>query len=532
MTSEPLLHMVAATIATYAIHSTLLLLCAWGLDRFLVRHAAVRERLWKWGAMVPLLSTVCVLCWTSATPVWEWRLADVNVAPLMAEDARELMETPIAAESSRVPPMEPRFPAAFDSFELQPVDDAATASLDSQREPNATDGHWSMQIVPVQELLDRDIASSVPHDSGIATIGRSTEDMTSESVAACIDGVERRKADGGDDFGLAITGLIPSPPDSIEVSFLCVAIVATAASLALVGLMRLLLTSIAIRRLVKRGHVLGSGRSVELLSQLLTDRRVTRKVRLLCGDSFSEPAATGILHWTIVLPNGLSSELTDAELSALLCHELGHHVRRDIVWLLIGRMLTAAMPWQFLNRIAICKWQQAAEMECDEWTASSSIQPIILAGLLARVAEWKTDSSLQIGLSATAPPLSRRIEALLNRSTESKPRSQLQRIAMTIAMGSALLGISIFGPRLTWASTMPGSEAGLPREFDSLASPNQDEQMAALRSEFRALSSDLKLALELLADVESDPLIEETVQRITNQLEQIENNIHQKGFEQ
>lgn len=532
MTSESLLHIVAAAIATYAIHSTLLLLCAWGLDRFLVRHAAVRERLWKWGAIVPLLSTVCVLFWTNATPVWEWRLAHANAAPSIAEDARGLMETPIAVEFSRVRPVEPGFPAAFDSIELQPVADDATAALDAHVERNATDGPWSMQIVPVQELFDRNIASSVPHDSGIAAIGRSAKDMTSEYVAADIDSVERRKAGGGDDFGLAITGLIPPPPESIGFSLLSVAIVVIAASLAVVGLMRLLLTSIAVRRLVKSGHLLGSGRPVELLSQLLADRHVTRKVRLLRGDSFSEPAATGILHWTIVLPNGLSSELTDDELSALLCHELGHFVRGDIVWLLIGRLLTAAMPWQFLNRVAICRWQQAAEMECDEWTASASIQPVILAQLLARVAEWKTGSGLQIGLSATAPPLSRRIEALLNRTAESKPRSQVQRIAMTMAMGCALLGISIFGPRLTWASSVPGSEAGLSREFDSLASSNPSEQLAALQSEFRALSVDLKLAIELLADVESDPQIEETVRRMTNQLNQLENNIHQKGLEQ
>ena len=81
-------------------------------------------------------------------------------------------------------------------------------------------------------------------------------------------------------------------------------------------------------------------------------------------------------------------ELDDAQLSAVLAHELAHVARRDPTWSTIVRMLVAVAWMQPLNRLARREGLVAAEEACDDWALTRTGERRSLASSIARVATW------------------------------------------------------------------------------------------------------------------------------------------------
>lgn len=548
MNSDFILQALASVIATYAIHSTLLLLSAWVLSQLFAKNAAVRERLWKWSTVIPLFSTGFVLCWTQSQPIWEWRpgispnRVVAAVEPDLNADKSAHVKVPSATDEANEF-VEPIAVTEFDNNDdrLLPGETFESVNPTSPREPGTqepavSDGEpeqdWAVQIVPGK-------ATATPRSLPI----NSQSDVADSEAPPAITVADNQPAvttvggTVGDPSTTPERAALPVTKQAAQgrvVSVACLLIAVIAASLAVFGITRFVISQIRITRILGRSQTITDGQAAKLLKQLLIRGNIKQPVRLLSSDDVSEPAATGVLRWTIVLPGGLPSRLSDSELSALLCHELGHLVRRDTFWLLLGRLISALLPWQLLNFVAIQKWQQSAEMECDEWALSSNVEALTLARVLTNVAAWKTGNRLSVGLPATAPPLSLRVEALLNRSNGGQQnRSGLQKLLFATMLVGTLCGVSVFGPCMIWASSEKIESLDSP--LDNLP-PRQTlaelEELSELRSEFQALSADLRLALDLLAEQETDPGIDSTIDKITNRLEQIEAHIHQEGFEQ
>ena len=123
---------------------------------------------------------------------------------------------------------------------------------------------------------------------------------------------------------------------------------------------------------------------------------IRRRVRLLKSDSFEEPVAYGLFRWTIVVPAQVEKRLNRNELSALFSHELAHLTRGDIVWLIMGRVLTTCFAFQPLNFLARRQWQLHAQFQCDDWAVERSVDRLTLARSLTLVAaEGKSESILR-----------------------------------------------------------------------------------------------------------------------------------------
>jgi bla regulator protein blaR1 len=65
------------------------------------------------------------------------------------------------------------------------------------------------------------------------------------------------------------------------------------------------------------------GREVDAL------RSLGSNARLALSPQWMEPAVVGVLRPVLVLPSGIASKLSDAQLHAILAHELSHLRRRD-----------------------------------------------------------------------------------------------------------------------------------------------------------------------------------------------------------
>ena len=233
-------------------------------------------------------------------------------------------------------------------------------------------------------------------------------------------------------------------------------------------------------------------------------------------DTITEPFACGLFRWTIVLPAGIEQQLSPAELQALLAHEVAHLVRRDPWWLWLGEVLCTCLAFQPLNFLARRRWQQAAELLCDDWAVEQQVAATSLASCLTRIAEWRLDRRAALmGLTAVghSGSLTRRIEWLLRtgRATESK-RSRGRTLA-TLLTFSAGLFVGTYGPRLSFvlpADANDDSEAvvlwnDIDRDLnetlhelariDSQLASNSDLEVALLANHLRAQAASLKLRL-------------------------------------
>lgn len=234
-------------------------------------------------------------------------------------------------------------------------------------------------------------------------------------------------------------------------------------------------------------------------------------MRLLIVPGFSEPAAFGVWRPTIVLPPSCEALPRD-ELRAVLAHELGHIVRGDVWWLLIGRVLTTVLGFQPLNRIARREWTAAAECLCDSWAVDRGVERLTLARCLTALAEHRlTGVSLADALAAVGSPssLRTRIERLVS-DPVADPWSQRSRrwlLSGSVIAAAVVVAMLLPLPKAVTASVLRPLGSGL-HEDHALHEPLPDsrgtEMIREIETELTALRTELN-HVEQLAEQQSDP---------------------------
>ena len=134
------------------------------------------------------------------------------------------------------------------------------------------------------------------------------------------------------------------------------------------------------------GEFVVSLREASPRSRALLDQLGASLIRLRGSDLLGVPCV--VPGKTIVLPRRCEEDLSDAELRAVLAHELAHVVRRDVAWSNVLRAVAAVFWFQPLNRLALFKLVEAAELTCDDWAVLRTGEPLGLASSISRVAEW------------------------------------------------------------------------------------------------------------------------------------------------
>lgn len=115
---------------------------------------------------------------------------------------------------------------------------------------------------------------------------------------------------------------------------------------------------------------------------------VRRVPRLSTSPRLQSPISSGILRPEIVVPERALAELTPQQQEVMLAHELAHVVRRDALWLLVGRLAERVFFFQPLHRVARRELQDLAEYRCDDWAVRQTGLHLCLARCLAVVAGW------------------------------------------------------------------------------------------------------------------------------------------------
>jgi Zn-dependent protease with chaperone function len=394
--SETLSLHVASWTLTFLLHGTLLALTAW-LALALVKSHALRERLWKIAFAGAFVTATASLFAGDTLPAHRWALRTVEVLRTPARSAAESV-----AESVTVVPADPFH-------------------------------------VPTNELVHGEADAPV-HVLGSASPALATHEPTSIPQAAV----------GPTSF---------SQGDLPRSLTLLAALWALGALCALVrwGLTwRTLANHIRDRRLLQPGQDAESERAVTILGELVTGAGA-REVRLSSSASLSSPISFGLSRPEICIPSrALSRErgLRDEELRALLAHELAHVVRRDPAWLALCGLIECLFWFQPLLKLLRKRWQDDAELCCDDWAVRHTGEGLSLAACLTEVAGWIVRDSRGLpvpSMAAHGAGLGRRVRRLLDVTPAPEARRRWVKPMALLALG----GIAAAAPRVDAIQHVP-----------------------------------------------------------------------------
>lgn len=468
---RPVASALLTVVTTYWLHSTLLLAATWIVLRICrVRSHALRERLWKMAALIPLCTAPLEVSIHLSRPV-----AQIALDRLVSTD---VAKTP-HEESSNQP---------LPHVELATVPETEVA-IQSQSAPDA----------PV-----------VPRSPTVAISPVSPEPVEPMAPTPC-------RASG----------------TATPVSHLSGALIASLCLIGLFlpgGILLMTWQSMGFRlRLRKSRDVAGPTR--DCLDGVLRRVGARRHVRLLSCRWCGQPAAFGLFRWTIVLPQNGTDELAEDELAALFAHEIAHLVRGDTLWLWICRVLCSCFAFQPLNFVVRKELRRSAEFLCDEWAVRKKANAFALARCLTRVAQWNRPSlSRNTALAAIAgrSTLSERVERLITGMPQTdRWDTQLRlRIFAPAALVFGFLFAS-FAPR-TGLTAEPQNVASKNGDlFDSRAddsAPTLGASLEILDLEVAKLRYEMDVVDKLMQPVSNDPQIRRRVDSLHSRMKALSNS--------
>ena len=171
----------------------------------------------------------------------------------------------------------------------------------------------------------------------------------------------------------------------------------------------------------------------------------TRGLRITASAAIEVPL---VLRGGIYLPERALTELSAAELRAVIAHEAAHLERHDQVWRWLAALSARIFFFQPLNRLAATRLRELSECLCDDRAVRATGSGRALASALATVAGW-----LKPGQPGLAPGMAnadsltlRRVRRLLSPTTPG--RSGFQVFACSALVLLLFGAVTAFAPRL------------------------------------------------------------------------------------
>ena len=506
---------VVVLAATLLMHSTLWLSAAWCVSGWRrLDRPEWSERLWKLAAVLGLCTASVQLASQWSQPVWQWRIESPNSLIVVSDQATASREAIEESEREDV--------AALARVRASDVEPRVLANAATPESPHGLEAELQLT-----QTLNGEPFVIAPGESV-----KETEDWKSSIVIA--PGETGQPA--GNRRVVESVGQVsnlPVKPDALAdwkpaprlgpIQLMAVALVC----LVLGGVVRLAWQSWRFSSELRNATLVDGGATRQSLDRLLKRARVRRRVLLLASERIGEPVAFGLWRWTIVVPSGLETQLTREELQGVLAHEVAHLVRGDVLSLWIGRVLTACLAFQPLHRIAVRRWQHAAECLCDDWAVQQSVSAVTLAKCLTRIAEWRLERRLLTGgLAAVGSSglLTARVERLLSgKAGATSTWSRRVRWLISVAALGISVAVATWAPCATWPtqtdSQLSGTAlaAGVATSEAPAASAvplSEEDLWHALSDELHGMSEDFGQFDVLLKQTESDAEVLEASSRL------------------
>ena len=220
---------------------------------------------------------------------------------------------------------------------------------------------------------------------------------------------------------------------------------------------------------VNRGFPAKDGPTVAALRK--AEGRLERRdhVAVVVSTTGMEPGLFGILRPVLVLPAGLESRLTSAQLETVLIHELCHLRRRDNLWAALHTAVQTVfwfhpLVWWLTPRLV-----DERERACDEAVLDCRSEAQAYAEAMIAICKYYVSSPLKFVAGVTGSTLERRIEGIMTYKFVNKldiRRKLLLAAAITLTLAGPVL-IGVFNVHaIALLPTTATPQTGSPRVFE------------------------------------------------------------------
>jgi bla regulator protein BlaR1 len=223
------------------------------------------------------------------------------------------------------------------------------------------------------------------------------------------------------------------------------------------------------------------GREVEALRcvERMAGLRRPIPLRMLCeaGDSIHsmkpgmEPGIFGVVRPVLLWPQGISGHLDDAQLDAILAHEVWHVRRRDNLAAVLHMLVEAAF-WFY----PLVWWLGSEEREraCDEEVLRMGSAPEVYAESILRACRFCVESPLKCVSGVSGSNLKRRIVQIMNPQLANQLTGGMKMLLASLAIVAVggPIALGILNPQQMLARPLAQSPNGGARFDEASVKPS------------------------------------------------------------
>jgi uncharacterized protein (TIGR03435 family) len=167
------------------------------------------------------------------------------------------------------------------------------------------------------------------------------------------------------------------------------------------------------RALLEKAQFLNDGREVEALRRVQSRRGCRAPIYIALSSSALEPGVCGMFTHLLLLPTDISGRLDDAQLEAVLAHEVAHIERRDNLLVTVHMMVEMLFWFHPLVWWVGSRMVEERERACDEEVLKSGSDSEAYAGAILKVCQYYLQSPLTTVSGISGSNLRTRIEDIM-----------------------------------------------------------------------------------------------------------------------
>jgi len=189
---------------------------------------------------------------------------------------------------------------------------------------------------------------------------------------------------------------------------------------------------------------LTAGREVECLRRLECHVGIATRIKIRLSQSTLEPGIFGLTRPVLVWPEGMSEHLDDAQLEAVIAHELWHVRRRDNLAAALHMIVEAIFWFHPLVWWLGARLLDERERACDEEVLESGREPQIYAESILKVCEFCVGSPLPCVSGVTGAVLKKRMVHIMSQHVVRK-LDFTRRLLLSAVAVAAIVAPIVFG---------------------------------------------------------------------------------------
>jgi bla regulator protein BlaR1 len=186
-----------------------------------------------------------------------------------------------------------------------------------------------------------------------------------------------------------------------------------------------------------------SGREVDMLRRLQKICRISRPIALVSTNTSLEPGVFGIVRPVLLWSQRVGERLADAEVEAVLAHEVCHVRRHDNLAAAVHMVVEALFWFHPLVWWVGARLVDERERACDEEVVRLGSDPQVYAESILKMCAFYTESPLGCVAGVTSADLKKRIEAIVINRIAHKLSARKRLLLVSAAVGLVLGPIAV-----------------------------------------------------------------------------------------